>query len=392
MKKSYLITPGPTPIPPEVSSKEGLPILHHRTNEFGDYFVEVLDGLKYVYQTKNDMLLISGSGTGAMESAVANLLSPGDTAIVATSGAFGDRWCKILESFGATVVAVKAEWGHAVPSADVEKALKSNPQAKAVFCQLTETSTGVVNDVRTYAKLTAASQAVLVVDAISGLGGQEMDADAWGVDVVVAGSQKGLMTAPGLAMVSVSERAWKLVEAAKNPRFYFDWRKMRKSLPEKETPWTPPVSLVVSMAEALRQIKAEGLENVFARHAWLAEATRAGVKALGLDIFAKQPCNVLTSVVVPAGVDGKKIIKKMRDDYGVSIAGGQVQLMGKIFRLAHMGYMERFDVIIALSATEMILTELGYKLELGKGIAAAERVLLSKPKPAVLPTPVAAHV
>jgi len=392
MKKSYLITPGPTPIPPEVSSKEGLPVLHHRTSEFGAYFVEVIEGLKYVFQTKNDVLLISGSGTGAMESAVANLLSPGDTAIVATSGAFGDRWCKILETFGATVVAVKAEWGLAVNPSDVEEALKATPQAKAVFCQLTETSTGVVNDIRRFAELTAASQAILVVDAISGLVGQDINTDAWGVDVVVAGSQKGLMTAPGLAMASVSERAWKLVEAAKNPRFYFDWRKMRKSVPDKETPFTPPVTLVVSMAEALRQIKAEGLSNIFARHAWLAQATRAGVTALGLEIFAKQPCNVLTSVVVPAGVDGKKIIKKMREDYGVSIAGGQVHLMGKIFRLAHMGYMERFDVIIALSAVEMILHELGYKLELGKGVAAAERILLNKPQPAVQPAPVLTHV
>ena len=193
-------------------------------------------------------------------------------------------------------------------------------------------------------------------------------------------------------MMSVSEKAWKVVEAAKSPRFYFDYRTMKKSIPEKETPYTPAVTLVVSMAEALRQIKQEGLPNVFARHAWLAQATRDGVTAMGLELFARNPCNVLTSVVVPAGVDGKKIIKKMREDYGVSVAGGQVHLMGKIFRLAHMGYMERFDVIIALSATEMILSELGYKLELGKGVAAAERVLLNKPKPAVQPAPVAVHV
>lgn len=378
MKKAYLITPGPTPIPPEVSSKEGLPILHHRTHEFGEYFVEVLEGLKYVYQTRNDVLLISGSGTGAMEAAVANLLSPGDTAIVATSGAFGDRWMKICEAFGAKVVPVKAEWGYAIDPSDVEKALKATPQAKAVFCQHTETSTGVVNDIRRFAQLTGNTPAILVVDAISGLGGQDLQTDNWKVDVVVSGSQKGLMTAPGLAMVSLSEKAWKLVEAAKNPRFYFDFRKMKKSLPDKETPWTPPVTLVVSMAEALRQIREEGIENVFKRHAWLAEATRAGVQALGLEIFAKQPCNVLTSVNVPQGVDGKKLIKKMREDYGVSIAGGQVHLTGKIFRLAHMGYMGRFDVIIALSATEMMLHELGYRVEFGKGVAAAENILVKQ--------------
>jgi aspartate aminotransferase-like enzyme len=378
MKKAYLITPGPTPIPPEVSSKEGLPILHHRTNEFGAYFVEVLEGLKYVYKTKNDMLLISGSGTGAMEASVANLLSRGDTAIVATSGAFGERWVKICEAFGAKVVQAKAEWGRAVDPSEVEKALRANPTAKAVFCQLTETSTGVVNDVQRYAQLTNATPAILVVDAISGLGGQDIQMDNWKVDVVVSGSQKGLMTAPGLAMVSLSDKAWKLVETAKNPRFYFDFRKMRKSIPEKETPWTPPVSLVVSMAEALRQIREEGMENVLRRHAWLAEATRAGVQALGLEIFAKEPCNVLTSVVVPEGVNGKALISKMREDYGVSIAGGQLHLMGKIFRLAHMGYMGRFDVIIALSATEMMLQELGYRVEFGKGVAAAQKILVKE--------------
>jgi aspartate aminotransferase-like enzyme len=381
MKKPYLITPGPTPIPPQVSAKEGLPVLHHRTNEFQSHFKDVIEGLKYVYQTKNDVLLISSSGTGAMESAVANIMSPGEKAIVATSGVFGDRWIKLLEAYGATAVTVKADAGSAVPAAEVEKALKTNPDAKAVFCQLTETSTGIVNDVRAFAKLTAATPAILVVDAISGLGGQEMDTDGWNLDVVVAGSQKGLMTAPGLATASVSEKAWKIVETSKSPRFYFDWRKMRKSLPDNETPFTPPVTLVVAMAEALRQIRVEGIQNVFARHAWLAEATRAGARAMGLQLFAKDPCNVLTSITVPEGIEGKKIIKKMRDDYGVSVAGGQGALVGKIFRLAHMGYMERFDVIIALSATEMLLTDMGVKIPLGAGLAAAEQVLIRKPAP-----------
>jgi serine---pyruvate transaminase len=391
MKKRYLITPGPTPIPPEVSSKEGLPVLHHRTTEFQQFFAEVVQGLKYVFQTKNDVVIMSSSGSGAMEASVTNLLSPGDTAIVATSGAFGDRWVKIIQAFGGKPVVIKAEWGYAIEPAEIEKALAANPGAKAVFCQLTETSTGVVNDIQRFAQIVNKTDAILVVDAISGLGGQDIQTDAWNVDVVVSGSQKGLMTAPGLAMASLSEKAWKAVANAKNPRFYFDFLKMRKSLPDNETPWTPPVTLIVSMAEALRQIKEEGLQNVLQRHTWLAEATRAGVKALGLEIFAKNPCNVLTSVTVPAGVDGKKIIKKMRDDYGVSIAGGQVDLVGKIFRLAHMGYMDRFDVIIALSATEMILQELGYAVELGKGVGAAQRILLKRPSPVATPQPVGAH-
>ncbi len=378
MKKQYLITPGPTPIPPEVSSKEGMPILHHRTNEFGVVFTEVIEGLKQVFQTKNDLLLITCSGTGAMESAVANLMSAGDTAIVASSGAFGERWGKLLETYGAKVIWVRAADGYAVDPAKIQQALKDNSEAKAVFCQHTETSTGVVTDLKRLGEIVSATSAVLVVDAISGLGGQDLQTDNWKLDVVVAGSQKGLMTAPGLAMVSLSERAWKLIEASKSPRFYFDYRKMKKSIPQKETPFTPAVTLLVSMAEALRQIKQEGLPNVFARHAWLAEATRAGVQALGLEIFAKNPCNVLTSVVVPNGIDGKKLVKRMREDYGVSIAGGQVHLEGKIFRLAHMGYMDRFDVIIALAALEMMLHEMGATVELGKGVAAAQRVLVTK--------------
>jgi aspartate aminotransferase-like enzyme len=389
MKKQYLITPGPTPIPPEVSSKEGLPILHHRTTEFGVYFDEVIEGLKYVFQTRNDLLLMTCSGSGGMESAVANLISAGDTAIVASSGAFGERWGKILERYGAKVVWVREPSGHAIVPAKVEDALKQNPGAKAVFTQHTETSTGVVNDVSKLGEIIAKTSAVFVLDAISGLGGQELRTDDWKVDVVVAGSQKGLMTAPGLAMVSVSTKAWPLVEASKSPRFYFDYRTMKKSIPNKETPYTPAVTLVVSMAEALRQIKQEGIEQIWARHAWLAHATREGVKALGLTIFAKTPCNVLTSIDVPAGVDGKKIIKRMREEYGVSIAGGQVELEGKIVRLAHMGYMGRFDVIVGLSALEMMLHDMGAKIELGKGVAAAQKLLLKEPKAiaASVPTP-----
>ncbi|MFA5976003.1 MAG: alanine--glyoxylate aminotransferase family protein [Elusimicrobiota bacterium] len=390
MKKQYLITPGPTPIPPEVSSKEGLPIIHHRTAEFATLFGEVIEGLKYVFQTKNDVFLMANSGTGAMESAVANLVSAGDTAIVASSGAFGERWGKLLETYGATVVWVRSEDGFAVDPSQVEKALKAHPEAKAVFCQHTETSTGVVTDLKRLGTIVSATPTVLVVDAISGLGGQELRTDEWKLDVVVSGSQKGLMTAPGLAMVCINEKAWKLVETSKSPRFYFDYRKMKKSVVENQTPFTPAVTLVVAMAEAIRQIRKEGLENVIRRHTWMAEATRAGIQALGLEIFAKNPCNVLTSVVVPAGIEGKKIVKRLREEYGVSIAGGQVHLVGKIFRLAHMGYMERFDVIIALSAVEMILHEMGAKIELGKGVAAAERILVSKPAPGAPPATVPA--
>ena len=381
MKKPYLITPGPTPIPPQVSAKEGLPVMHHRTGEFQALFKEVIEGLKYVFQTQNDVFLMTSSGTGAMESAVANSMSPGEEAIVASAGVFGDRWGKLIEAYGGRVVMLRAEDGRAVDPAMIQQALRDHPRAKAVFTEHTETSTGVVMDLQRIGEIVAATPAILVVDAISGLGGQELLTDAWKLDVVVTGSQKGLMTAPGLAAVAVGPKAWPLIEASKSPRFYFDYRKMKKSIPENETPFTPGVTLIVSMAEALRQIKEEGLALAVARHAWLAEATRAGVKALGLEIFAKDPCTVLTSVTVPAGIDGKKLIKRLREDYGVSIAGGQGALLGKIFRLAHLGYMGRFDVIIALSAVEMMLHEMGLKIELGRGVAAAERVFTAQTAP-----------
>ena len=386
MKKLHLITPGPTPIPPEVSSAEGLPVLHHRTAEFSAIFAEVIEGLKFVFQTKNDLFIVPGSGTAGMESAVANLLSPGDAALVASSGLFGDRFGKIMEAYGIKPIILREPDGQVVVPAKIEEALKKNPAIKAVFTTHTETSTGVVNDIQTIGAIVAKTSAVLVVDSISGMAGQELASDAWKIDVVISGSQKGLMTAPGLAMVSVSAKAWPLVEAAKNPRFFFDWRKLKKSVATHQTPFTPPVTIIRSMGEALRQIKQEGLSTIFARHAWLAEATRAGVQALGLKLFAQVPCNVLTSIVVPEGVNGKAIVKRLREDYSLSIAGGQADLEGKIVRIAHMGYMERFDVIMGISGLEMILTELGYPVELGKGVAAAEKIIVSK-KPAGLKAP-----
>ncbi|HVO33331.1 MAG TPA: alanine--glyoxylate aminotransferase family protein [Elusimicrobiota bacterium] len=379
MKKLYMMTPGPTPIPPEVSAQEGLPILHHRTSEFSAIFGEVIKDLKHVFQTQNDVLIMSSSGTGALESSVANLLSPGDTALVASAGVFGDRFIKIQEAYGVKTLVIRAPDGQVVDPEKIREALKKNPDIKTVFTTHTETSTGVVNDIRAIGKVVAPTPAILVVDAVSGLAGQDLQTDAWNIDVVCTGSQKGFMTAPGLAMVSLSPKAIPFVDSAKCPRFYFDYRKMRKTVTENQTPFTPPVTLLVAMAEALRQIRKEGLSNALARHEWLAKATRAGVQALGLKIFAQVPCNVLTSITVPDGVNGKAIVKRMREEYGVSIAGGQGDLVGKIIRIAHMGYMDRFDVVIALAGLEMILADMGSKIELGKGVAAAQRILITKP-------------
>lgn len=382
MKKYFLLTPGPTPVPPEVSLEEALPVLHHRTTEFGAVFTRVLEDLKYAFQTKNQVLLMSASGTGAMESAVVNTLSPGSKAIVATSGSFGNRWGKICQAYGVEPVMVQEEWGKPVRVDQIQDALKKNPDAVAVFATHTETSTGTVNDVKAIGEAVSKTNAVFVLDAISGLGGQEMRTDEWNVDVCVTGSQKGLMTPPGLAFVSVSQKAWKVVEAAKLPRFYWDYRKMLKSVADKETPFTPPVSLIVALAKALSMVKAEGIENIWKRHLMLSHAAQSGFKALGLSLFSTAPCSVLTAANVPAGVEGGKLVKKMREEYGVSIAGGQEHLKGKIVRLAHMGYMEKFDLIIGVSALEMALKEMGYAVEVGKGVAALETSFVANAKSA----------
>ena len=378
MKKAYLLTPGPTPIPPEIAQKESLPILHHRTSEFAAIFSEVAEGLKYVFQTKNDVLIMASSGTGAMESAVANLLCPGDVALVATCGNFGERWSKLLEAYGIKPIVINTEWGKAVDPAEIAKALKANPAIKAVYTTHTETSTGVVNDIQALGKIVAETSAVLVVDTISGLVGQELRTDDWKVDVAVSGSQKGLMLAPGLAFVAVSEKAWKLAEAAKLPRFYLDWRKMKKSLATKETPFTPAITLIVSLAEAIKIIKTQGLENIWAECKLLAKASRAGMKAIGLELFGDNPCEVVTSAKVPANVDGGKIVKMLREEFGVSIAGGQGALKGKIIRFAHMGYIGKADILVGFACLEMVLSKLGHKLEKGKAVAAAEEVLLGQ--------------
>lgn len=377
MNKHFLLTPGPTPIPPEVAQKEALPILHHRTAEFGDIFVETIEGLKYAFQTKNDVFIITSSGTGAMESAVANLLSRGDEAIVASCGHFGNRWAKICEIYGIKAIKIEAEWGKCVNPQDVEQALKNNKQAKVVFTTHTETSTGAVNDLKAIGAIVKKTDAVLVVDAISGLIGQELRADDWNLDVVVSGSQKGFMCAPGLSFAAVGPKAWPLIEKSTSPRFYFDYRAMKKNIEKKQTPYTPAVTLIVSLAEAIRMIRKDGLENIFARTAKLAAACRAAIKAMGLELFADESCacTVLTSAKVPANIDGKKIVSMLRKEYGISIAGGQAALEGKIIRVAHMGYIDQFDLFVGLTGIEIVLSKLGYKVEFGKSIAAAQAVL-----------------
>jgi aspartate aminotransferase-like enzyme len=310
-----------------------------------------------------------------MESAVANTTSRGDKVIVLSSGSFGERWVKINEAFGVQVVAVREEWGKAINPQKVKEALAQHPDAKAVFMQHTETSTGVVNDLKTIGAMVAATSAISVVDAISGLGGEELRMDEWALDLVVTGSQKGLMVAPGLAFAAVGPRVWPLVEKSTNPKFYFDYKAAKKSVGDKETPWTPAVTLVASLVAALDMIKKDGLENIWARHRRLARMARSGMQGLGLELLADHPCSVLTSAKLPSTVDGKKLINWLRDEHGVSVAGGQEQMAGKIVRLAHMGYMDQFDLIIGLTALEWALKKFGHTPAPGKAVQAAQEAL-----------------
>jgi len=379
MRKEYLLTPGPTPLPPQVSLAMARPIIHHRTPQFQEILKEASAGLKWVFQTANDVFIISSSGTGAMEAAVINSLSCGDTALVVQGGKFGERWTEICKAYGINTETIDVQWGKAVSPQEIEKRLKANPQIKAVFTTLCETSTGVDNDIQAIAAVVKASPAVLVVDAISGLGAVDLKTDAWGVDVVVAGSQKGLMLPPGLGFITASSKAWKLVEAAKSGRYYLDLRKAKKALDKNDTPFTSSITLIDALNEALKIMRNDGLEHIFKRHKTMADATRAAAKALGLELFAPTaPSDGVTAVKVPAGIDGEKLVKTMRDTYGVTIAGGQDELKGKVFRVAHMGYIAESDIITGLSCLEKVLTQMGYKFTLGAGIKAAEEVFLKE--------------
>jgi len=377
MRKNYLLTPGPTPLPPQVCEAQAKPIIHHRTPQFQAILKEVSEGLKYIFQTKEDVYVLTSSGTGAMEASVVNLLSSGDEVIVVDGGKFGERWTEIAKAYGIKPEVIKVEWGKAVDAKEVEAKLKANPKIKAVFSTLCETSTGVTNDIEALGKVVKNTSAVLVVDAISGLGAIDLKVDEWAVDVCVSGSQKGLMLPPGLAFISVSKKAWGLVAESKCPKYYFSLKAAQKALTSTDTPFTPAITLVIALAEAIKLMRDESLEKIFSRHKKMADATRAAMKALGLELFAPTAASdVVTAVKVPAGVDGEKLVKTMRDTYGVTIAGGQSEMKGKIFRFAHMGYIEEFDIIIGLACLEKVLKQMGYNFELGSGIKAAQEVFL----------------
>ncbi|MBE0428907.1 MAG: alanine--glyoxylate aminotransferase family protein [Thermoleophilia bacterium] len=378
MIKKYLMTPGPTQIPPEVLLAGAQPIVHHRTAAYSAIFSRVLENLKHVYQTENDVLCFTSSGTGAMESAVVNLLSPGDEVLIASCGKFGERWRDLAGVYGLVHDYLEFEWGRPVEPEDIEKALRSSANYKAVFVTHSETSTGAVNDMQAIGAIVEDSDAVLVADSISGMGSAELKTDAWQVDVVVAGSQKALMTPPGLAFASVSDKAWAMAERSKLPKYYFDWRKARKALAaaDPQTPYTPAVSLIAGLDAALALIREEGLEKLFHRHRVMGRACREAVKAMGLELFSPDDdrSSSVTAVRVPEKIDDKQLRRLTRDKYGVQLAGGQGPISGKIFRVGHCGYYNYSDIVVALSAMELALRELGFQVDPGAGTARAEQI------------------
>ncbi len=373
--KRRLLTPGPTPVPEDTLLEMARPVFYHRSAEFRALLAEVNEDLKYVFQTKNSVLTLTSSGTGGLEAAVANVLPPGGKAICLSAGRFGERWKNLCKAFGVESVNVTAPWGQAVQPVQLAKALADHPDAVAVCATLSETSTGVGHDIAAFGKLVAATPAVLMVDAISGLGAMECRTDDWHVDVCVTGSQKALMMPPGLAFVSVGDRAWQAIERNPNRRtFYFDLKKARAALETGDTPYTPAHTLIRAMRVSLKRIRAEGIENVWAAQARNAAAARAGFRAMGLELFANPPNNALTVAKLPETVDGNVLLSKLEKQYGMKLANGQDQLKGKIIRLAHMGYIDQFDVLAALSGVELVLQEMGHPVEAGKGVAAAQRV------------------
>ncbi len=377
--KQYLMTAGPTPLPPAVSQVMAEPILYHRAPAFIEVYERVLQNLRQVFQTDNEVLCFASSGTGAMESAVANLVAPGEPAVVASCGKFGQRWAQLCDAYGAETRHIEFEWGTQVDPARLDEELAGlGRPARAVYVTQSETSTGVLNDIEAINEVVTGRGSLLCVDAVSGVGAIDLPQDRWGVDVVVSGSQKSLMCPPGLGFASASQRALAAAAESGGPTYYFNWAKTAKGQGSEpaNSAFTPAVTLYMALDVALRQILDEGLDNVFARHALLARAARSGIESLGLERFGPDDdgANAVTAASLPDAIDGGSVPKLMRDRYGVTVAGGQDHLKGKIVRIAHCGYYGAFDIVVALTALESALRDLGHEAEPGAGAAGAQRV------------------
>jgi aspartate aminotransferase-like enzyme len=376
MIKQYLLSPGPTPVPNDVALAMSETMIHHRTPQFNQVFDEAREGLKKLFGTKNDVLMLACSGTGAMEASVANLFSLGDKVLVINGGKFGERWLNISNAYGLSPIEMKVEWGQAVKVADVEKQLKANPNIQGVMIQASETSTTALHPIEEIAKLTKGGP-LFLVDGVTAVGVVPLPLDEWGIDVLVTGSQKALMLPPGLGFIALSDRAWEKSKTAKLPRFYFDLNLERKNQQKGSGAFTPAVSLIFGLRASLRMIEREGLANVYARHDRLCRATRAAAGALGLKLLApKDPSPAATGIYLPDGIDADAVLEYLRDKMNVTLAEGQDQLKGKAIRIAHIGYMGAFDVITAIAALEMALRKFGAEIPFGRGVAAAQEVLM----------------
>ena len=374
--KPRLFTPGPTPVPEETLLELAKPVTYHRSAESKAILAEMTEDLKYVFQTVNPVLTLTASGTGGMDAAINTAIAPGEKVILLTAGRWGERWKNILKVYGANAVVVEVPYGQVVTPAMLETALAANPDAVAVCATLSETSTGVGHDLEAFGKLVAKTSAILIVDGISGLGAMECRVDAWHLDIVVTGSQKALMLPPGLAFVSVSDKAWKKIEAVAPRSFYLDLRRYKKAILESDTPFTPANTLIKAQRLSLKRIRAEGIENLWARHAKMAAACRAAVAAMGLELFPVRPNSGLTVIKVPAGVDGSAVLKKMEKTHGYKLADGQDAMKGTIWRLSHMGYTDAFDVLGAIAALELILLEVGFPVTPGVGVTAFQKAMV----------------
>ncbi len=373
-QKKYLFTPGPAPVPPEVLQEISRPIIHHRTPEFSAVLDEARELIKPLFGTHQEVILLASTGTGAMEAAVTNLLAPGEAALFVNGGKFGERWGKLLAAHGMAGHEISVEWGRGVRPEQVEEAIKSRPEARALFVQASETSTCAVHPIAEIAAVTRRRDVMLIVDGITSVGVFEQKMDEWGIDALVTGSQKALMLPPGLGMIALSPRGWERAQKNKTPRFYFDLnRELKAQRDEHTTAWTASVSLIFGLHKSLSMIHAETLPRVFARHRLMAEATRAAAPALGLKLLSPDnPAPGVTGILTPPNVDGSKLVRHMRDELGVSIQGGQDQMKGKLVRIGHMGYLAPFDTLIVVSALELALHNQGYRFALGAGVTAVQ--------------------
>lgn len=375
MKKNYLLSPGPTPVPERVLLAMARPVIHHRTPQFSALFRECAEKLKPVFGTKEDVIILSSSGTGGMEAAVSNTFSKGEKVLVVNGGKFGERWGQIAESYGLSVNWMNIEWGDAADPAAIKKALDADADIKGVLMQATESSTTVKNPLKEVAAITKDRDVLLVVDGITGVGVFEIPMDDWGIDILVGGSQKAFMLPPGLAFIALSGRAWEKVDKAKNSRYYFDLKKEKKNLANDTTAYTAPVSMIYGLHEVMTMIDEETLPKLYERQARLAEAVRAGTAALHLKPVTSSPSEAMTGVFLPDDLDGGRFVKVLRDNFGVTFAGGQDQWKGKIVRIAQLGYIGDFDIVVAMSALEMALDKFGVPVKFGSGVGAAEAVL-----------------